>query len=125
MKPVRNRSALIWLAAAVMVVATVARADAGAAGSAAYTHSVIEFLSGHQNSGALAAHGVLKNWSHQPRTSQPSGSDFWQTMLPVSFIGLTAPLSLVAFRTNLFTGHVPASPTLSPAFQRPPPAPLA
>src|ERR1700733_6344 len=105
MKSTRYRSAWIWLAVAVVAVATVARTEAGAAKSAAFAHPVFEFLSGHSNSSAFTPRGVprlLKNWSsHQAvAAARNSSESLMQAMLPVLFIGLIAPLGFLAFRTG-------------------------
>lgn len=134
MKTTRNKSAWVVLAVAVMVVATLARAEAGRTGSTAYVHPVLGLLSGHANAGALTSRDVpqlLKNWSALragQRTStitQARNSGVWQTMLPVLFIGLAAPLNLISFRSTASACRVPSLPALSTSFQRPPPARLA
>jgi hypothetical protein len=45
----------------------------------------------------------------------------WMALLPVFFIGLIAPLDLIALISVLSLDHPPQSPTLAPSFQRPPP----
>jgi hypothetical protein len=130
MKSIRYRSAWVWLAVAVVAVASMARTEASAARSAAYAHPVFEFLSGHSGSGTLAAHGVprlLKNWSSRQANSvvRSSGASLLQAMLPVLFIGLVAPLSFLAFRAVLSGCSLLASPALPSSFQRPPPALIA
>jgi hypothetical protein len=130
MKATRYRSAWVWLAVAVVAVATVARADAGAVRSAAYAHPVLEFLAGHSNAGAMASRGVprlLKDWSsRQARAAvRSSGDNLLQAMLPVLFIGLVAPLGFLAFRTGLSDCRLHTAPVPASSFQRPPPAWLA
>jgi hypothetical protein len=49
----------------------------------------------------------------------------WLALLPLVFIGMIAPLSLVPFRRVLSCGHSPQAPVLAPSFQRPPPFRLA
>jgi hypothetical protein len=129
MKSTRYRSAWIWLAVAVVAVATVARTEAGAAKSAAFAHPVFEFLSGHSNSSAFTPRGVprlLKNWSSRQAVAaaRNSSESLMQAMLPVLFIGLIAPLGFLAFRTDLSRCFL-ASPALPCSFQRPPPVVLA
>jgi hypothetical protein len=130
MKAIRYRSAWIWLAVAVVAVAAVTRAEAGAASPAAYAHPVLGFLSGHPNAGTLATRGVprlLRNWS--PRQSKAGlggyGSGLWQAMLPVLFVGLVAPLTFLASRLPQFACRMLPAPVLPSSFQRPPPARLA
>jgi hypothetical protein len=42
-------------------------------------------------------------------------------LLPVFFVGLITPLSLLPLLAVLRIGHAPEAPTLAPSFQRPPP----
>jgi hypothetical protein len=122
MKVTRYKSAWIWLAVAVVTVAAVARAEAGAANSVAYVHPVFEFLSGHSNSSALATHRVprlLKVWS--ARQANDAGASLMQAMLPVLFVGLITSLCSPALRSNFSTDRLQSSPLLAFLFQRPPP----
>jgi hypothetical protein len=122
MKVTRYRSAWIWFAVAVVAVATVARAEAGAANSASYAHPVFEFLSGHSNSSALATHRVPrlpKAWS--ARRSNDAGASLMQAMLPVLFVGLITSVRSPALRSNFSTDRLQSSPLLAFLFQRPPP----
>ena len=145
MTETRNRSAWIWLAIAAMAVATLARAEAGVHSATAYAHPVLEFLAAQQNAGAVAAssdlrlqqrrasrpHGAAWNgstrsgvsWNGASWTNSDSGA--WAAMLPVLFIGLISPLSLISPRSIQSLGRTPAAPPLPFSFQRPPPALLA
>lgn len=122
------------MAVAVMVIATAARAEAGSTRSAAYAHPVFEFLSHHSNACSLTPRDVpqlFKDWSSDwaarktGAATHSRNAGVWQAMLPVLFIGLVAPLSLVAYKSTTSTFQIPASPALPSAFQRPPPAHLA
>ncbi len=47
----------------------------------------------------------------------------WLAVLPILFVGLISPLSLLSPQSLLCIGFVPSTPVLSPTFQRPPPSP--
>lgn len=51
-----------------------------------------------------------------------AGQSEWLALLPVFFVGLLAPLSLMPVLANLAVGCVPAAPVLVPSFERPPPS---
>lgn len=53
------------------------------------------------------------------------GQTAWLALLPVFFIGLITPLSLISPAAYLHLGFTPESPVLSSSFQRPPPFPRA
>lgn len=122
------------LAVAFVAVGAVARVEAGTVNSAAYAHPAFGFLSGQTGSYTLAQRGVprlLKAWSSEWSSRQSnagarsSASGLWQTMLPVMFIGLVAPLSFLALRSSLCDRRRLTAPALPYSFQRPPPAGLA
>ena len=46
-------------------------------------------------------------------------------ILPIFFVGMISPLSLLPPLAYGYAGRIPESPFLPAAFQRPPPAPLA
>ncbi len=48
----------------------------------------------------------------------------WLAVLPILFVGLISPLSLLTPQSLLCIGFVPSAPVLPPTFQRPPPSPL-
>lgn len=60
-----------------------------------------------------------------PHNGNTADHQTWLAILPVFFVGLIAPLSLLLIRADLSIGHPPAAPALAPSFQRPPPARLA
>jgi hypothetical protein len=126
MKPIRHRSALIWVAVAAIAVATLARAQAGFQNAAAYAHPVMEFLAAHQSDRAFADSGTpqfLQHRSARPARLHAQGGDsgVWIALLPVLFIGLITPLNLVSPRSLPCLGRTPSSPALPASFQRPPP----
>jgi hypothetical protein len=123
MKPVRNRSALIWLAVAAIAVATLARAQGGLQTAAAYAHPVIDFLAAHQGERAFADSGVPHRSDRPARVHGQGGdSGVWIAVFPVLFIGLITPLNLVSPGSVRCLGRTPAAPALPSSFQRPPPA---
>jgi hypothetical protein len=55
---------------------------------------------------------------HAHATGQPD----WLAVLPVFFVGLIAPLSLLPLRRAASQGRTPETPELPQSFQRPPPS---
>ena len=45
----------------------------------------------------------------------------WLAMLPVFFVGLLTPLSLLRTAQSSIETYIPVAPALQPSFQRPPP----
>ena len=121
MTPTRNRSAWIWLAVAALAVASVARAEAGIESATAFANPVLHFLAAHAPAGTSAAASAprLLRQSSRQHDANPGA---WMAMLPVFFIGLVAPLSLISPSSLLCLGRAPAGPALPCRFQRPPPA---
>ena len=123
----RHRSAWIWVAIAAIAMATVARAQAGVQSATAYTHPMLEFLASHSNAVGHAPSTDARLFGHrsgrQTRTALSDGANpgVWTTMLPVLFVGLVAPLSLVSPQFDLSLGRTPSAPALPFSFQRPPP----
>jgi hypothetical protein len=60
-----------------------------------------------------------------PHAGNAANQPAWLALLPVVFIGLMTPLSLLPLSTILCIEHEPYAPTLAPLFQRPPPSHLA
>jgi uncharacterized membrane protein len=50
-----------------------------------------------------------------------SGDGAWLAVLPVLFIGVIAPLRLLAFLERFDAGRAHDAPAFEPSFQRPPP----
>ncbi|HEY6490354.1 MAG: hypothetical protein WCC26_00010 [Terracidiphilus sp.] len=123
----RNKRAWIWLAVAAIAAVTLARAQAGAPSAATYPGSVLAFLSGHTLDADFA--GSAFPGMHAPRADRPvrnasrlASSGAWMAVLPVLFVGLIAPLSLISPRSALCLGRTPSAPAGISLFQRPPPS---
>jgi hypothetical protein len=54
-----------------------------------------------------------------------SGDTDWLAILPLLFVGVISPLSLLAPLADEYTGRTPDAPALPTLFQRPPPFALA
>jgi len=54
-----------------------------------------------------------------------SGSADWLAILPLLFVGVISPLSLLSPLAYVYLGRVPDAPALHTLFQRPPPFRLA
>jgi len=113
----RSRGAWIWVTVAAITLASLARAESGMQNARSYTNPFIAFLSdGHLAECAVSAA------AHRSASSTHSGSSGTVlNLLPVYFVGLVSPLSL------LFAGSFPClrralpAPDLTGRFQRPPP----
>jgi hypothetical protein len=109
-----------------MAVVSLARVQTGA-DNAAVSNPVLAFLAGQQNgadvSGAGSPHivkiGSARNGSNV--YLHDAGSGAWMAILPVLFVGLVAPLSLISARSIRCLGRTPSFPALPEKFQRPPP----
>jgi hypothetical protein len=123
MKPVRNRSALIWLAVAAIAVGTLIRAQAGLQSAASYAHPVMEYLAAHQGDRAFTDSGSphRSDW-HTRIQGRGGNSGIWVALFPVFFIGLITPLNLALPSSVRCFGRTPSAPVLPSSFQRPPPA---
>ncbi|MFZ0747384.1 MAG: hypothetical protein WAM85_23475 [Terracidiphilus sp.] len=122
----RNRSAWIWVAIAAITLASASRAEAGLQSAKAYAHPVLEFLAKSQSQYPAVKPGVprfVQHVSGRPVNSvfRDSGSGTWMAILPVFFIGLVSPLSLLSAASIRRLGRTPAAPQLPASFQRPPP----
>lgn len=117
----------MWVAIAAVAFTSVARAEMSLQSAKGYTHPVLEFLARSQSQNA-AAHSVALRFSNLgPRRQANSllckaGSGALIAMLPVLFIGLVSPLTLVSLASIRCLGRAPATPPLSALFQRPPPS---
>ena len=49
----------------------------------------------------------------------------WLALLPILFVGVISPLSLLSPLAYIFLGRTPETPVLPASFQRPPPSQLA
>lgn len=54
-----------------------------------------------------------------------SGNADWLAILPILFVGLISPLSLLSPMAYMYLGRGPDAPVLPASFQRPPPFGLA
>jgi hypothetical protein len=123
----RHRSAWIWLAVAAISLASLARAEAGIQNAKAFTGPVLAFLAGSQNASTGASTGMPH--VAQARTARQSRAmllhsytpGVWIDLLPVLFVGLLLPLSLLSPRSALCIGRAAPAPVLPFSFQRPPP----
>ena len=53
------------------------------------------------------------------------GSPDWHAILPILFVGVISPLSLLSPLAFAYAGRTPDAPALPSRFQRPPPFPRA
>jgi hypothetical protein len=118
----------MWVAVAAMAVVSLARVEGSVGKGTAYTNPVLAFLAGQQNSATVSAAGspqIVKIGSAH-RVSRvylhDAASGAWTAILPVLFVGLVSPLSLISSRSILSLGRTPPAPRLAALFQRPPPA---
>lgn len=123
----RNRTAWMWVAIAAVAFTSVASAEAGMQPSRGYAHPVFEFLARTQTQNPGAHSAALRFANPGPRRQANSllrkaGSGALIAMLPVLFIGLVSPLTLVSLASIRCLGRAPATPPLSALFQRPPPS---
>lgn len=113
----RSRGAWIWVTVAAITLASLARAQSGIENARGYANPFIAFLSD-----AHLAESAASAVAHRSATSSHSGSSGTVlNLLPVFFVGLVSPLSL------MHAGSVPClrrtlpAPDLAGRFQRPPP----
>jgi hypothetical protein len=123
----RQRYAWIWVAVAAVAMTTIAHAQAdlprSAALRAALTNPVLQFLSAHAHQDDTAAAWARRGASaHTQRSSSQQANGAWMVFLPVFFIGLVAPLSLLSPGALLSPGRSASSPFRPFLFQRPPPS---
>ena len=122
----RNRSAWMWVAIAAVAFTSVARAEAGRQNAKTHTLPVLHFLAFAQNQNSAAPSGVLRFGylgSHRQGNSMSrnAGPAAFVAMLPVLFIGLVSPPTLLSVASIRSHGRPPAAPLLSALFERPPP----
>lgn len=123
----RHKNAWIWVAIAAIALASAARAQSGFEISRTYASPVIAFLSAERASQPVAAQhfGTWRPTHGDHAISQhDGGASFWLELLPVLFVGLLSPLSLLSARSLLSLGQAFPAPAISALFQRPPPAQL-
>jgi len=116
----------MWVAIAAVAFTSVARAETQHLNAKAFAHPVLEFLARSQAQDS-AAHSGVSRFAHlssrlQARSMlRDAGSGALIAILPVLFIGLVSPLTLVSLASIRCLGRAPAVPLLSALFQRPPP----
>ncbi|MGA7341311.1 MAG: hypothetical protein WBE72_22500 [Terracidiphilus sp.] len=54
----------------------------------------------------------------------PGNAAAWLAVLPILFVGLISPLSLLSPMAYMYLGRAPDAPALPATFQRPPPVRL-
>jgi hypothetical protein len=57
--------------------------------------------------------------------SHQADHDAWAAILPILFVGLISPLSLLPALAYSYSSRLPDAPSLPASFQRPPPIALA
>jgi len=114
------------VAIAAISLASIARAEAGLQNAKALANPVLQFLAKSHGQYPAAKPGV-------PRFAQrgsgrkigsmfrDAGTGTWMAILPVFFVGLVSPLSLLSSESIRCAGQAPAAPLLPSSFQRPPP----
>ena len=118
----------MWLAVAAMAVVSLTRVEGSAGNGPVRTNAVLAFLAGQQTAAAVTAAGgpqIVKIGSTRKLSGMylhDASSGACTTMLPVLFIGLLAPLSLISPRSLRSLGRAPSAPLLPVSFQRPPPS---
>ena len=123
MKSHRHQRAYVWLALAAVAVVSVARLQSELPAIRGYAHSVLAYIAAAENDAATAPRAlfpaVLRNSAARSQQSTPAPL---LALLPILFIGLVAPLTLVLAGSSLSLGRPSPTPVLPFRFQRPPPA---
>ena len=130
MTATRYKSSWMWLAVAAMAVMSLTRVEGSIGNATVYTNPVLAFLAGQQNansthSAPTGGPQILNLGSARKRSLaflHDAAPGAWTAILPVLFIGLVAPLSLISPKSYFSLGRRPAAPLLPCSFQRPPPA---
>lgn len=118
----------MWVAVAAMAVVSLARVQAGAENATVSVNPVLAFLAGQQNVATVSAAGspqIVRIGSARRGSGvylHDASSGGWTAILPVLFVGLMAPMSLISARSIFSLGRTPSFPELPEKFQRPPPA---
>jgi hypothetical protein len=73
---------------------------------------------------AAIAIGIALVFLLVPHTHSQGAAD-WLAILPIFFVGVISPLSLLSPLANMYIGRAPDAPVLPSSFQRPPPFQLA
>jgi len=120
----RQSRTWIWLAVAAITAVSLAPGKTGLSAVKVLPNPVLAFLSGHSMSAAPSAARIPGMRMQAVRrqlaiSSRTNGGAVWLAVVPVLFIGLIAPLSLVPALAARCPGRDRA---FAPLFQRPPPA---
>jgi len=115
------------VAVAAIALASAARAEAGLQSARAYAHPVLEFLAKSQSQSPAAIPGASRFSQSGSRRQanfllRDAGPGSWMAMLPVFFVGLISPLTLLSAASSRLLQRAPAAPFLPASFQRPPPS---
>ena len=113
----RQKGAWIWVAVAAISLASIARAQSGIETARAYATPLMAFIAAHQDSESSA----LASAHRASSPSQGGDRGMGLGLLPVFFVGLISPLSLLSSRSALSLGRAFPMPALTVLFQRPPP----
>jgi hypothetical protein len=118
----------MWVALAAMAVVSLARVQTGVENPSAYANPVLAFLAGQPNPATVSTAGgpqIVRIGSARNGSGvylHDASSGGWTAILPVLFVGLMAPMSLISPRRIFSLGRTPSFPGLPEKFQRPPPA---
>jgi hypothetical protein len=105
------------VAVAAISLASLVRAQSGIENARAYASPLIAFFSSSHPSESSASSSTQLPSS----TSRGNGFGNLLNLLPVFFVGLVAPLSLLTARSALCVGRALPAPDQPGLFQRPPP----
>jgi hypothetical protein len=117
----------MWVAVAAIAAVSLVRIEGGTGSPSIYTNPVMAFLAGQQSAPTVSAAGspqivlIGSARSGVGMYLHDGGSGAWVAVLPVLFVGLVAPLSLISPQSMLSLGRRPSAPALPFSFQRPPP----
>jgi len=118
----------MWLAVAAMAVVSLVRVEGTVGNDAVYSNPVLAFLAGQHNAATVSDAGspqIVTIGSTRKLSGvylHGASSGAWTAILPVLFIGLVAPLSLISPRALRSLGRTASAPLLPVSFQRPPPS---
>jgi hypothetical protein len=113
----RSRDAWIWVTVAAITLASLARAHSGIENARGHANPFIAFLSvGH-----LAEPGASAAAHRSASSSHAENAGTVLNLLPVYFVGLVSPLSLLFAGSLLCLRRALPAPDLAVRFQRPPP----
>jgi hypothetical protein len=113
----RSRDAWIWVTVAAITLASLARAQSGIENARTYANPFIAFLS----DGHLAESGASAVAHRSSSSLHAESSGTVLNLLPVFFVGLLSPLSLLFAGSLLCLRRALPAPDQAGRFQRPPP----